>query len=183
MTSRNGTLNAFDQEKEAVMSSLFQLMLINTGPRRHQHPKSDSGDLQKELYGSSHEEVQAARGINFQPLCAMEEALKFCAENQPLAQHAIHTGEYTMLVSALLVIKKALEYVPCQIARRLMALLRPKFQLALMASIPGFDRILLSIKLLAEGAGWCSGRVPAVSKLHVSQIDMMFCQQLQAASV
>ena len=165
------------------MSSLFKLMLINTGPRRRQHLELDSGDLRKSLFDSSHEEVQAARGINFEPLCAMAEALRLCEEHQPLAQHTIYTGGDTIIVSALRVIKKALEYIPCQITKRLMALLSPRLQLALMASIPGFDRVLLSMKLLAEGAQWCSDGVPAVRRLHVGDIDMMFCQQLQAAPV
>ena len=183
MTRRKDILNAFDQEKEAVMSSLFKLMLVNTGPRKHQHSESDAGDLQQHLYGSSHEEIQAARDMSFQPLCAMQEALKLCAENQPLALRTTHTGGHTMVVSALRVTKKALEYVPCQISKRLMALLRPKVQLVLMASIPGFDRVLLSMKLQAEGPGWCPGGMRAVRRLHVSEMDMMFCQQLQAASV
>ena len=183
MTRRKDILNAFDQEKEAVMSSLFKLMLVNTGPRKRQHSESDAGNSQQNLYGSGHEEVLAARNMSFQPLCAMQEALKLCAENQPLALRTTHTGGHTMIVSALRVTKKALEYIPCQITKRLMALLRPKLQLVLMASIPGFDRVLLSMKLLAEGPGWCPGGMRAVRRLHVSEIDMMFCQQLQGASV
>ena len=183
MTRRKDILNAFDQEKEAVMSSLFKLMLVNTGPRKRQHSESDAGNSQQNLYGRSHEEVLAASNMSFQPLCAMQEALKLCAENQPLALRTTHTGGHTMIVSALRVTKKALEYIPCQITKRLMALLRPKLQLVLMASIPGFDRVLLSMKLLAEGPGWCPGGMHAVRRLHVSEIDMIFCQQLQGASV
>ena len=169
--------SAFDEQKEAVMSSLFELLLVNTGANRQECSTDEApGNLR-----DSQAEVEAARQLDFLPLCSFMEALNLSAEHQPQAlQEASDGREQGVLAAIMLVISRALIYIPARLARGLFTMLNMNFLMSLMAQVPGLDNILLSMKLLAEGHQWRPGHIPATRMLYVSSIDKGFCEWLHS---
>ncbi len=159
------------------MSSLFELLLVNTGAIRQECSKDEApGELRE-----SQEEVEGARQLSFLPLCAFMEAGSLSAEHQPQAlQEAPGRREQRPLAYVLHVICRALIYLPERLAKGLLTALNMEFLMSLMAQVPGLDNILLSIKLLAEGHQWRPGHISATRMLYVSQIDKAFCEWLQS---
>lgn len=177
-------LNAFDQQKEAVMASLFKLMLMNTGPNKPQQRDMGAASAVEHLLGSSREETLAARDVSFIPLCATDAALQLSARNQPASpKRASGQRIHLSLAAVLQSLSKALEYLPRRVAKTLMKTLSPELQTEFMARTPGLDRLFLSMKLLAEGAQWRPGSTPAIRMLHLSPIDLEFYHWLQSTSV
>lgn len=162
------------------MASLFKLLLVNTGHNMAQHGDAQSVGATTQHLRDSQEEIQAARGFKFLPLCAVDEALELSAANQPASHRkSADWGRQGLLAHVLRGLGRAFEFVPCRIARRVLAFLRPEVQLRLMAGIPRSDQILLSMKLLAEGPQWRPGSTYAARMLYMSPIDKAFCQWLQ----
>ena len=175
--------NAFDEQKEAVVSSLFRLLLVNTGANRQEFRKdSESGAALGNLQ-ESQEEVEAARKLDFLPLCAFMEALQLSAENQPQASRKAPVGrEQGHFAAIVLGVSRALTFLPARVARGLLTSLRHDSVLSLMAQVPGLHKILLSMKLLAEGHQWQPGRISAIRMLYVSPIDRTFCEWLHGTA-
>lgn len=170
--------NAFDEQKEALMSSLFQLMLVNTGAKKQEGKHSGAGEGDQPLRDSQ-EEVNAARELGFLPLCATVEALQMSAEGQPPApQRALDWRKHGLVAFAMQAMSKALVYLPARIAGALLAAMSVDVQMSLMAKMPGLDLIFLSMKRLAEGHQWRAGGTPAARMLYLSPLDEAFCKWL-----
>lgn len=170
--------NAFDEQKEALMSSLFQLMLVNKGAKRQDREHSRGGEGDQPLRDSQ-EEVNAARELGFLPLCAPVEALQMSAESQPPApQRVLDWRKHGLVAFAMQAMSRALVYLPARIARALLAAMSVDVQMSLMAKMPGLDLVFLSMKILAEGHQWWPGSVPAARMLYLSPLDEAFCKWL-----
>lgn len=162
------------------MASLFKLLLVNTGPNKAQHGDAQSVGATIQHLRDSQEETQAAREFKFLPLCEVDEALELSAANQPVShKKSADRGRRGLLAHVLRGLGRAFEFVPCRIARGVLASLSPDVQLRLMAGISRLDRTLLSMKLLAEGPQWRPGTTNAARMLYMSPIDKAFCQWLR----
>ena len=161
------------------MSSMFELLLVNTGANRQECSKDEApGDLR-----DSHREVEAARQHSFLPLCAFTEALDLSAEHQPQAlQKAPIRREQGLLGAVVHVVSRALIYLPAKLTRRLLTALNMDLLMSGMAQLPGLDKVLLSMKLLAEGHQWRPGHTSATRMLYVSPIDKAFCDWLHSTA-
>ena len=176
-------LNAFDEQKEAVVSSLFELLLVNTGANRQERSTGAGSETAPRDLADSRQEVEAGRQLDFLPLCAADEALRLSAKHQPQALRKPDDGRKQGLFAAIAyMMSRALMYLPARIARGLLTLLTHDLQMNLMAKMPGLDNILLSMKLLAEGHLWRPGRNCAMRLLYVSPIDKVFCQWLHSTA-
>ena len=165
------------------MSSLFELLLVNTGGNRQEGSTAAGSETQPRDLADSREEVQAARQVDFLPLCAAEEALRLSAEHQPQAlRKAVDGRKHGLFAAIAHMTSRALIHLPTRVARALLTLLTHDLQMSLMAKLPGLDNILLSMKLLGEGHQWRPGRIHAMRMLYVSPIDDAFCQWLHCTA-
>lgn len=165
------------------MSSLFRLLLVNTGANRQGSSKdAESGEAHGNFH-ESQEEVEAARHLEFLPLCAFMEALKLSAEHQPQASQKAPDGREQGLFAAIMHgLSRVLTFLPARVARGLLTSLGHDSLLSLMAQVPGLDNIFLSMKLLAEGHQWQPGRIRAIRMLYVSPVDRAFCEWLHGTA-